>query len=151
MLIATPKHWYSWDFVVRDEGEQAVGELKVSSRNGRGTIAIGGIVHQVRREGLRGDFLLEREGSILARAAKPSAFMRTLTIEYEQRTYTLRARTSLRREMVFFDGEIEAGTLAPKGHFPWRACVDLPDGLPLELRMFVTWLTMMLWKRQAES
>ena len=78
MLIATPKHWYSWNSIVRDEGERVVGEMKVSSRRGRGTIAIGGIEHQVRREGMLGDFLLERDGSILARAAKPSAFLREL-------------------------------------------------------------------------
>ena len=32
-----------------------------------------------------------------------------------------------------------------------RALVDLPPDLPLPVRVFVIWLTVILWKRQAEA
>jgi hypothetical protein len=66
-----------------------------------------------------GACILERNGSILARDEKPSAFRKLSTIEHNGKPYILKARSSWRRELV--------------------------------LRLFVIWLTMLLWKRDSEA
>ena len=41
------------------------------------------------------------------------------------------------------------GSLAAKGVFSRGMNVDLPETLPLAVRVFVVWLTVVLWKRGA--
>ena len=72
MLSAQPKKWYSWDFTLRDADGQPVADLDLSSWRERGKVALGGAEYRVRREGLRGPFVLEDGVSVRARARRTS-------------------------------------------------------------------------------
>jgi hypothetical protein len=151
MLRAVPKHWFSWDFAIRDANRQ-VAEVKLSSWRERGAIRVDGVEHTVSREGiLRGAFVLERGGSVLARAEKPSVFRKMFQIEHRGKRYTLEARSMWRRERVLYDGDREIGAIVPAGLLTRRARVDLPEDLSLVMRLFVVWLTMLLWKRGSDA
>jgi hypothetical protein len=151
MLSAVPKHWFSWDFAIQDATRHPVAEVRLSSWRERGAVSVQGVEHRVSRHGvLRGAFVLERGGSVLARAEKPSAFRREFQIEHDGKQYTLKARSIWRRERVLYDGDKEIGAVVPEGLFNRRARVELPDDLPLVLRLFVVWLTMLLWKRDSD-
>jgi hypothetical protein len=41
--------------------------------------------------------------------------------------------------------------MRPEHVFTRRSAVDFPDNLPLPARIFMIWLTILLWKREAES
>lgn len=152
MLSAVPKHWFSWDFAIEDSARQPVAEVSLSSWRERGTVSIRGVEHRILREGaLRGAFLLEAGGSPLARAEKPSAFRNTFRIEHGGKQYTLKPRSTWRRERVLFEGNREIGAIVPESCFSRRARVRLPDELPLVLRLFVVWLTMLVWKRDSDA
>jgi hypothetical protein len=152
MLDAVPEHWFSWDFAIRDATRQPVAKVRLSSWRERGAVIVNGIEHKVSRQGvLRGAFVLERGGSVLARAEKPSAFRREFRIEHGGKQYTLKGRSIWRRERVLYDGGREIGAIIPEGLFSRRARAELPDTLPLLLRLFVVWLTMLLWKREADA
>jgi hypothetical protein len=152
MLSVIPKHWFSWDFVIHDGGGQTVGDVKVEANRERGTVTAGGTPRAVYRQGtFKGPWVLEEDGVVVARAAKPSALKKTLTIEYSGRTYTLKPRSAWGREMVLHEGDREVGSIAPEKMIVRRASVQLPEELPLQVKLFVVWLTMMLWKRSSDA
>jgi hypothetical protein len=48
-------------------------------------------------------------------------------------------------------GSTVVGSLSAKGVFSRGMNVDLPETLPLPVRVFVMWLTVILWKRDAAA
>ena len=151
MLTAVPRHWFSWDFTVT-ERSQAIAELDISWWREKGVLTVQGVDYRVYREGvMSGDFILESAGSVLARANKPSAFHRSFAIDHEGMRYTLKAKDAFRRAFLLLDGDRHIGSVSPEGIFTRRATVDLPAVLPLAVRVFIIWLTLILWKREADS
>ena len=151
MLTATPKRWFSWDFTVQ-EGSQPIAKIDHSLWREKGTLTIEGKDYRVYREGvMRGEFVLESDGKVLARAEKPSAFRRSFVVTHAGREYTLQAQSALRRPFVLLQGSQEVGWITPQGIFSRKTQVDLPEVLPLPVRVFLLWLTIVLWKRDADS
>jgi hypothetical protein len=150
-LTLHPKHWFSWDFTV-DDGQRAVADIDVSWWRERGTLSVAGRTYPVYREGLMsGDFILESDGVVLARAAKPSAFRRAFELNHDGRTYILRARSAFRRAFVLEHGSREVGSVVPQGLMRRWATAELPDTLPLPVKVFALWLTILIWKRESDS
>ena len=151
MLELVPKSWFSWDFAAL-EASQPVAEIDISWWREKGVLTVQGASYPVYREGLAsGDFLLESAGSVLARAQKPSAFRRSFLVEHAGKQYTLRAKSAFRRAFILLDGSEEVGSVCPEGIFTRRSKVDLPESLPLPVKIFIVWLTVILWKRDSEA
>ncbi len=107
----------------------------------------------------------EKAGSVLARAEETSAVRNgprpatavapgrlTFEIEHEGKQYILEQKGSVwRRKGVLYEGEREIGVVAQESIFTRRARVELPEELPLVLRLFVIWLTVPFGKRDAEE
>lgn len=66
-------------------------------------------------------------------------------------TRRLRAKSVFRRGFVLLDGDREIGSLSPEGIFTRRATVDLPQALPLPVKVFIIWLAVILWKRSSDA
>ena len=151
MLKAIPKRWFSWDFTVM-EGSQPVADIDVSWWREKGLLTVHGTDYTVYREGLMsGAFILELDGTVLARAEKPSTFHRAFLIEHAGKQYTLRAKSAFRRAFLLLDGSREIGALSPEGIFTRRATVEFPEELPLPAKVFIIWLAVILWKRDSDS
>jgi hypothetical protein len=151
MLTAVPKRWFSWDFMVAEDSH-AVADIDISWWREKGVLTVKGVDYHVYREGMMsGDFILESAGSVLARAQKPSAFHRSFEIASEGKRYTLQAESALRRTFVLLEGNRKVGSVSPEGIFTRRAAVDLPAALPMAVRVFVIWLTVILWKRASDG
>src|SRR5262249_14618467 len=146
-----PKSWFSWDFTVTD-GASPIAEIDVSWWREKGVLTVRGSTYDVYREGLMGGaFLLESSGSILARARKPSAFRRSFEFEFGGKFYILRAESAFRRKFVLIDVDKEVVWLSPDGIFTRRATADLPEGLPLPVKVFIIWLVVIMWKRESDG
>ncbi|AMY07271.1 hypothetical protein LuPra_00438 [Luteitalea pratensis] len=130
---------------------RAVAEVNLSSWRERGAVLAAGIEHKVFRQGFLGPFVLEQAGSVVASAEKSSAFRKTVQIEHHGRHYTLKPRSCWRREMVLYEGDRELGSIAPSNWLVRDARVSLPDDLSMALRLFVVWLTLLLWKRDSDA
>jgi hypothetical protein len=144
-------HWYSWDFNVT-EGDRAVAHLDVSAWREHGVLTIEGVAHRVYREGVgSGEFLLERDGIVLARATKPSAFRNAFEVRHDGRTYEVAKESVWQRRYVVRSGNAEIGSVAPRSAFGRAAVATLPDTWPLPLKVFVVWLVVILWKRAAAA
>ena len=48
-------------------------------------------------------------------------------------------------------GDKVVGALSPRGLFTRRAAIDLPETMPLSVRVFIIWLAVIIWKRDAEA
>jgi hypothetical protein len=151
MLTAVPKSWFSWDFTIMD-GVRAVGDLDMSCWREKGVLTVEGTDYRVYREGLvSGDFILASNDKVLARAKKPSAFRRAFTVEYADKQYTLRPASVWGRAFALLDRDKVVGMLSPRGIFTRRAAVDLPENMPLPVRVFIIWLAVIIWKREADA
>jgi hypothetical protein len=134
------------------EGSEAVAGIDISWWREKGVLTVQGASYPIYREGwMTGDFILEAAGAVLARAQKPSAFLRCFIIEHAGKQYTLRAKSAFRRAFILLDESGEVGSISPEGIFTRRATVDLPEEMPLPVRIFITWLTVILWKRESEG
>jgi hypothetical protein len=152
-LELVPQGWFSWNFKVLEHGSP-VAEIDMSSWGERGELAIAGAMYRTYRErALGGLFILESNGAQVATAEKPSAFQRSFSLAHEGKNYILKAASSFGRKFVLLDGEgnREIGSIRPAGVFTRKATLELPDELPLPVRVFVLWLTLILWKRQSED
>lgn len=160
MLTIIPRTWYSWDFTVMDE-DREVASMDLSGWREKGTLTIDGVEHRVYREGrMSGDFVLERDGRVLVRAVKPSAFSSTIVVHADDgREYTLKKKSVWRRPFVVLTplgeagsaSERTVGSLVPAGIMTRKAYADLPTAWPLPLRLFVIWLAVIMWKREADA
>jgi hypothetical protein len=148
VFTLAPRHWYSWDFFVFD-GDRQLAEFDLSSWREKGLVWVDGVDYRLYRESPFGDFVLERAGSVIARATKPSAFRREFVIKYKEKPYTLRAKSAFGRTFMVLDGRTEVGSLAPESWLGRKAKVTLPDDWPFLLKSFAMWLTIVHWKRDA--
>jgi hypothetical protein len=150
-LTLMPKQWWSWDFLVM-EGPRQLAFVDVSSWWEKGILTVEGVVHRVYREGATsGDFILERQGQVLAQATKPSAFRDTIILRYDGREYILRKKSIWRRAFILMSGGTEIGSLAPNSTWRRDATVTLPESWPRPIGVFVIWLAILLWKRDAHA
>jgi len=135
----------------QDDG-RPVADMDLSCWREKGVLSVQGADYRVSRErALSGDFILEHAGSVLARATKPSAFHRSFVLSYNGRRYTLQAKSPFRRAFVLLDGAVEIGSLTPDSAWTRRGTVTLPDDWPLPVMVFAIWLTIILWKRDADG
>lgn len=151
MLNATPRHWFSWDYAVSGEKDHFA-DIDISWWREKGTLTVEGRHYGVYRErSLSGKFILESDGATVASAEKPSAIKRRLLIEHAGTQYALKPRGMFSRTFELHAGPTVVGSLSAKGVFSRGMNVDLPETLPLPVRVFVMWLTVILWKRDAEA
>jgi hypothetical protein len=152
MLTAVPKSWFSWNFILQAPARRAVGEVRLSSWRERGAVVVDGVTYRIRRDGWTGPFTMETaDGAIVASATKPSAFRREFEVVHDGQRYGLSAVSSFRREFAVFRGDSPIGSIAPASWFGRRANVQCAEDLPVHLRAFLVWLTLLLWKRDADA
>lgn len=151
MMEIIPKGWFSWNFEVIQDDEY-IADIDVSSWREKGQLRVLDQVGEVYRDGLvRGDFVFELNGAVLVRACKPSTWRRTLNIEHQGQTYSLEAKSMFSRGFVLLNQGQQVGSLTQKGWFSRSATIDLPQELPLSVRVFIVWLAVILWRRDAQA
>jgi len=151
MLTANPRHLFSWDYTLVNDGVP-IAELDTSSWREKGRLSVSGTTYRMFRERLfSGAFLLESDGKVLARAEKPGAFTRRIVIDVEGAQLELKPRSIFSRSFQLLQGGVVVGSLSPSGLLSRRIDVELPERLPLPIRAFVVWLNVLLWKRDSNS
>jgi len=152
MLRAEPTGWFAWNYKIL-RGDLCFARIDVDWARPRGEVTIDREVYEVAREGLMsGAFVMSRRGQVLASAIKPSVFQRRFEIDHDGSSYVLESRSSFLRKFVVLgaDGR-EIGAVRPVRLLSRKAIVDMPPDMPLELQVFLTWLVLVMWKRQHEG
>ena len=151
MLEAIPTDILSTNFRLQQQN-QLLGEVDVSILREKARIELEDGTYELYRERqFSGDFVLERNGKIVARATKPSALQNRFEVELPDRRLVLRKVSMWNRRFELFDGEKQIGSIYPLGIFTRRSNIDLPDDWPLAIRVFLFWLAFIIWKRRNQA
>ena len=79
---------------------------------------------------------------------------------HQGREYRLEKKSVWRRTFVLLARDLgeagsarekEIGSLVPANAWTRKASVDLPKDWPLPVRVFVIWLAIIMWKREADA
>jgi hypothetical protein len=148
MLEAIPTDIFATNFRLQQQNK-LLGEVDTSVWRSKARLELEEGTYELYREGtFGGDFLLERNGNVVARATKPSALQNRFEVELPNRYLVLRKLSVFSRRFGLFDGEKQIGSIYPLGIFARRANIDLPADWPLATRIFLFWLALLMWKRQ---
>ena len=151
MLSAVPDGWLSWDFTIFDD-QKAIAKIDLAWVREAGELYLDGSSYRFFREGLlSGAFILEQEGRVLARAEKPNALTRSFKVESNDKSYILEAESALQRKFVLRAGGQTIGAVRPEHAFTRKAIIDLPADIALPVKIFMVWLTLILWKRDQDA
>ncbi|MDA0588221.1 MAG: hypothetical protein O2820_04810 [Planctomycetota bacterium] len=150
MLSAIPISWCSWSYQIEDLS-QAVAAIDMAWLRERADVRIGDAEYKLGRYALvGGNFELSHEGELVAKATKRT-FVRSFDIEAGERRFELSAISIFGRTMGLYENGELIGKMAPVGFWSRRANADFPDGLPLDVRVFLIWFVLILWRRAASS
>lgn len=150
-MRARPPSWFSWKFVIRDQGNRDIALIDIGWIHEAGELRLGRQKYRLRREKLLGGaFTLENEGQELARAEK-GAFIRSFSVSYRDRKFKLKAASPIGREFILSENGQPVGHVKPEGAFTRKAIIDLPEDIELPVRIFMAWLVFVLWKRDEEA
>lgn len=151
MLTAVPKSWASSSYHVLDGGVR-VATIELSWHREAGSIEVEGRRYLVGRTGWwSGTFYLEDDGEHVLTAEKPSVFRRSFDVALGPARCRLEAPSVVSRRMELWEDGRCTGEIRPTSIFSRKAIIDLPEEMPLVARMFLTWLVLILWRRQRQS
>lgn len=130
-----------------------VGELALSIWREKARLEVDEGTYELHREALlSGDFLLEKEGKVIARASKPSLLENRFEIDLPDRGLVLRKLSLWNWRYGLFDGDNQIGSIYPQpGIFTRRTNIDVPPDFPLPTRVFLFWLSLIMWRRQSQA
>ncbi len=147
-MNAIPQNWFSWNYKVLEQGSP-IADLDLAWVREAGTFRLQGRTYKIYREKfLSRTFVLKEDGAILARAARPNIFLRSFTVDYQGIQLIIKARSFFGRTFVLEQGNQVLGSIYPEHWFTRKAVVELPETLPLAVRIFLVWLVLILWRRQ---
>ena len=151
MLEAIPTNIFARNIRLEEESK-LVGELDPSVWRCKATLELEEGTYNLSREKfLGGDYLLERNGDVVARAAKISHLRDKYAVQLGTRVLELRKLGWASRKFGLFDGDRQIGSIYPRGTFTKRANIDLPAEWPLANRVFMFWLAFLNWKQQSQA
>ncbi len=151
MIHAAPQGLFSWNFDLEPEGGGLI-PVTFNWLGEAGGFKIEGVEFRIEKQGtFSGQFELFALGRTLAEAQKAGAFSRVIHVNVDALDYVLEPRSIFGRAFdVRLDGAF-LGAVSPLGMFSRKAEIDLPDDMPLPIQVFLFWLTVAMWRRQAKS
>ena len=151
VLEAIPTDILATNFRLQQQNK-LLGEVDTSVWRNEARLELEEGTYELYREGtFSGDFLLERNGNIVARATKPSALQNRFEVELPNRNLVLRKLSVFSRRFGLFEGEKQIGSIYPLGILTRRTNIDLPADWPVATRIFLFWLAFLMWRRKNQA
>lgn len=149
MLRAIQRSWFSYNFDVIDRTGTRVATADMSNWRENARLEVEGRRYLARHQTWAREFVLEGEdGSIVAVAEKPSSWRETFSLEHGGVRYGLRKESPWKSSFILSrEGVGVIGSVRQKSLFGRETIVDLPEELPVEVRVFVLWLATLMRKR----
>ena len=151
MLHIHPSSWWSETYSIVEQG-RALTEVNIRWSREAGAFKIDRSEYELGREGwVSGDFYLKHRGQQKATATKTSAWTRSFVVRHGGERFELEAPSAFCRTFHLKKAGRVVGTIKPLSWWTRKAVADLPMELPVETRVFITWLVLVMWKRSRES
>jgi hypothetical protein len=150
-LRATPARAFSNHFRIETDGEP-LGWLKLSGWREAGEISLGDSSYTLASKGFCGKaFTLGIGDEVFVRATLRGALQSRYDVELDGVVYTLRRASGFCRTFSLYGPDGVIGSIRPEGAFTRRTVVDLPEDWPLPVRIFLLWLVLATWNREAAA
>ena len=138
------------------QGKEEVARIKTSGWRERADLEINENGYRkffsLKRDGVfSGSFLLLEMERVICSAIKPSAFSNRFEISLDGRSYEFRRPSIWSQRFVLISNGVEVGSVVPRGFFRRRFEIDLPEALPLAVKAFVFWLSLVIFKREQSA
>jgi len=147
MFEIDPKGWFSRTLIIRNAG-QVICAITLAHFGEKATFTLDGVEYQVYRQpSTRGMFALAMGGQQLAVAEKPAS-AHEMKISYNNTSYLLKRVGKIGHTCELTINGEAAGYIKPKNGTR-AARAELPEALPLPVRIFIIWLYLLLWRRAA--
>ena len=148
MLEVIPDGIFSRDFSVYEKTMKVAAiHLKTFSMTSKGTLTIGNDMYRVFRNGwLSGNGILQSPtGKVLAIARKRGLFRASFLVDYTGETLLLKKMLfRFRENWVIQSGETLTGTITQHKLFSRRLYFETNMQIPLEIRVFLLWLVILM-------
>ena len=143
MLEIIRKSTFSNDFIAKENGV-VVAELDRATWSQTASVEIEGNTYDFKKSGLMNDiYTLYYGGLKLLEVEQPSAWNSKLTFHLDQKEYVLDTKNWFSSALkVEQDGDV-IGDIHSTGMLSSTIVVDLPDTLPLSIRVFVGWIAIL--------
>ncbi|GAB5520120.1 MAG: hypothetical protein RhofKO_23710 [Rhodothermales bacterium] len=148
MLRMQSAAWFSADINIFDTGQQLVTRLRFSWFRRSASAVIDEVRHQIKKMSVLEDaYAMTAYNTEVARATRPNPFTRRFQIHAGEHMLTLKAAGVLSRTYHLYEAEEHVGTVRPKGWSYRKVVADLPESLPMPVRVLVCFLVAILLKR----
>jgi hypothetical protein len=147
MLKTIPVNWFSWNCQVVED-QTPIANLGFSVWGEAGEFQIQDDRYKVFRED--GNFFLAHQEACIAFAEKPNPLFRQFFIRHADSRYELQAVSAKGRRFIVQEYGQIVGSIYPAHGLSRRAIADLPEAIPLPLRLLMIWLVLTLWRRQQQ-
>lgn len=150
MLVGIPTSIFTWGYEIHDDAE-AVARVDFSFWNEKADVQIGSESLTIRRDGMTGPWLMQRNGQTVATLKKESFWTSTMTISCDGRTCRMEAQGWFCRGMRLLEGDAEIGTIDSAGLFGRKMNINLPSNLPFYVTVLAVFGTALIWQRASSS
>jgi len=122
----------------------------VNGTGGAGRAISGDGPQNIKKTGVREEVYPMRADDLeVARATRPNPLVRRYAIHAGEYQLTLRPAGAMRNTFHLYEAESHIGTIRPKGWTYQKAIADLPETLPMPVRIFVCYLVALMLKQAA--
>ena len=149
MFEIDPKGWFSRTLIIRNAG-QVICAITLARFGEKATFTLEGVKYQVYRQpSTSGMFALAMGDQQLAVAEKPAS-AHEMKITYGTTSYLLKRTGSLGHTCELTINGEAVGYIKPK-HGTRAARAEIPEAVPLPIKIFIIWLYLLLWRRAASA
>jgi hypothetical protein len=152
MIRAIPRGWLSSHFKIF-ENDNEITELDFKNVGQQVSVEIQDDTYEFKpRENhpSPGSYVIESGNSALAFAESVEK-IEAFSFVSGEKEYLLRKDSKWARKFVLLENEEEVGAIYPKKKFSSTAEAELPDDIPLPVRVFMLWLVVSFWKKDEED
>jgi hypothetical protein len=142
----------SWNYFVTIPDAATSASVNFDALREQGSIILEPDYYDVKHVWQRGEWTLELGDKILAVAIKPNPFTRVFEVSsYEGHNLVFMAESPFTRTFLIEQNGKMLGMIEPVHAFTKRASIDCSSSVPIPVQIFLFWLTVLMWKRAANS
>jgi hypothetical protein len=152
-MRAKPKNLFSFDFEVSEKG-RLLCLLDHSYWRECASFSLAGRTHTLGRERGWGAFWVREggaRGEVLCRATKVSVFRRRFSLRIDREEFVLEPRSLFGYGYVLRSRGQVVGSIQRVRFLSREMAVDLPEELPVAIRVFLLWLVLLMKRRARRS
>ncbi len=153
VLTCLPQSICSWNYSITGSDSDVIASVEFDFWNEQGSIILEPSCYGVKRGWVwpSDEWSLESGDRVIAVATKPNPFTRFFEVSYSSQDLILRPELPFTRSFLIEQDNRVLGTIQPMHSFTRRASIDCSSSIAIPVQIFLFWLTVLMWKRDAKK